>query len=95
MRTVDIGGDETSLHSHILTLHVWSRYGGRAEAINILRAVTQVVLTRAFELGDIHLVRRQILYSDIFRAPDGRTLHGLLRLSFTTDSTTLISQEAS
>ena len=95
MRTVDIGGDEVALHSHILTLHVWSCYGGRAEAINILRAVSQVVLTRAFELGDIHLVRRHILYSDILRAPDGRTLHGLLRLSITTDSTALIFQEAS
>ena len=95
MRTVDIGGDEAALHSHILTLHVWSRYGGRAEAINILRAVSQVVLTRAFELGDIHLIRRHILYSDILRAPDGRTLHGLLRLSITTDSTALIFQEAS
>jgi len=32
------------------------------------------------------LVRAQVSYTDIFRAPDGQTLHGLIRFSLTTDS---------
>ena len=87
MRSQDISGDEAELQTHILTLHVWSRYGGRAEVITITRAISKAVSERDFDLGDIHLVRKHILYSDIMRAPDGRTLHGLIRLSFTTDST--------
>jgi len=94
MRTLDIGGDMADVQSHILTLHVWSRYGGRAEALLIMDAVSRAVETRHFDLGDIHLVRRHILYSDIMRAPDGRTLHGLIRLSFTTDSTPTTEEEA-
>jgi len=94
MRSQDIGGDEADIQTHILTLHVWSRYGGRAEVIRIVNAITKAVTEREFDLGDIHLARKHILYSDIMRAPDGRTLHGLIRLSFTTDSTDSIEEEA-
>ena len=33
MRTVDIGGDETLVQTHVLTLHIWSRYSGRSEVM--------------------------------------------------------------
>lgn len=93
MRTQDISGDEALLQTHILSLHMWSRYGGRNEVINIIEAISKAVNERPFDLGDIHLVRKHILYSDIMRAPDGRTLHGLIRLSFTTDITDQNIQE--
>ena len=31
MRSEDIGGDDSPLTAHIMTLHIWSRYRGRAE----------------------------------------------------------------
>ena len=87
MRSQDISGDEALLKSHTLSLDIWSRYGGRAEALTILGAVYEAVENSAFDLGAIHLVRKQILNTDIFRAPDGQTLHGLIRLSLITDNT--------
>ena len=93
MRTVDISGEEAVVQTHVLTLHVWSRYGGRAEVMEIIQAITQAVNHRDFDLGAAHLVRQHILYSDIMRAPDGRTLHGLIRLSFTTDNSDITEEE--
>ena len=89
MRTQDISGDEVVLKNHTLTLDIWSRYGGRAEALTILQAVYSAIENAAFDLGAVHLVRKQILNTDIFRAPDGQTIHGLIRLSLITDNTTV------
>lgn len=89
MRSQDISGDEAVLKNHTLTLDIWSRYGGRAEALTILQAVYGAIENASFNLGDVHLVRKQILNTDIFRAPDGQTIHGLIRLSIITDNTTV------
>ena len=89
MRTQDISGDEAVLKSHTLSLDIWSRYGGRAEALTILQAVYGAIEKGTFDLGGAHLVRKQILNTDIFRAPDGQTLRGLMRLSLITDNTPL------
>ncbi len=85
IRSEDISGDGAVITNHIMTLHIWSRYGGRAEAMNIVRVVTAALENTALTPGDIHLVRARTLYTDIFRAPDGQTLHGLIRFSLTTD----------
>jgi len=93
MRTLDISGDEACIQSHSLSLHIWSRYGGRREALTIMDAISGAIKNTNFDLGGIALVRKHIAYSDIMRGPGADTLHGLLRLSFTTDSSD-ISQEA-
>ena len=90
LRSQDISGDEAALSSHLMTLHIWSRYGGRAEALSIIQAITKAIQTGAFDLGDSHLVRKHIIYTDVMRAPDGLTLHGLMRLSFITDNTVIL-----
>ncbi|WP_427449915.1 DUF3168 domain-containing protein [Litorimonas sp. WD9-15] len=84
MRSEDIGADETPLSAHQMTLHIWSRYAGRAEVLTLIRrvnaALTAETLTAA---GDIAVRSANPIYSDILRAPDGFTRHGVLRLSFT------------
>lgn len=85
IRSEDISGDGAIINTHIMTLHIWSRYGGRAQVMEALNAVTQALEGAALALQSITLVRAQILYTDIFRAPNGQTLHGLLRYSLTTD----------
>ena len=85
MRREDVGGDETQLHLHQMTLHLWSRYAGRAEVLALLAKVEAVVTDLeglAEYLPTDSLVSATPLYSDILRAPDGRTHHGLLRLSY-------------
>ncbi len=70
----DASADETVRTTHAVTLHVWSRATSRAEALELLRQVEAAL--------DTHLPHRSVpTLTDIFRAPDGRTRHGLLRLS--------------
>ncbi len=88
MRSTDIGGDDAPLMSHQITLHLWSRYSGRSEVLTLLEQVKAVLSdtdTIALNLTSQNLVSATILYADVLRAPDGRTHHGLLRLSFLTD----------
>ena len=86
LRSTDIGADDTPLASHQMTLHLWSRYTGRAEVLGLLSQVTHAlqadVLTGAEE--DLSIRSAVAIYSDVLRAPDGRTQHGLLRMSFVT-----------
>jgi len=89
LRSEDIGGDELSLFSHQMTLHLWSRYAGRAEILSVMEAVKAVLNDTdliAAELLDETLISAAILYSDVLRAPDGRTQHGILRLSILTEN---------
>lgn len=83
-RTEDVSGDETPLTSHTLSLHIWSRYGGRAEVLEILGAVRRVVESAAIAPEGGHLISGNVLYADSFRAGDGRTLHGIIRVNFRT-----------
>ena len=86
MRSEDKSADGAIINAHMITLHIWSRYGGRAEVLNVLQAVTQALQTGTLALTAVKLVRAQVTYTDVFRAPDGMTLHGLIRFSLITDS---------
>ncbi len=86
LRSEDIGADATPLASHQMTLHLWSRYTGRAEVLSLLSQVSHALQADALSAaGDVSIRSAVAIYSDVLRAPDGRTQHGLLRLSFTTE----------
>lgn len=90
LRSEDIGGDETHLTSHQMTLHLWSRYSGRSEILTLMTVLKQVLadktgLAVALETGSV--ISSAVLFTDILRAADGRTHHGLLRLSVLTETT--------
>lgn len=87
MRSENIGGDDCALYEHLMSLHIWSQYGGRAEILRLLSAFSIALDGGQFPLTGAHLVSARILYSDHFRTPDGRTLHGVLRISFKTQET--------
>jgi len=86
MRSEDKSADGAVINAHMMTLHIWSRYGGRAEVMQVLQAVTQALQAGTLTLSGVKLVRAQVTYTDVFRAPDGMTLHGLIRFSLITDS---------
>ena len=88
LRSEDIGADDTPLASHQMTLHLWSRYMGRAEVLSLLSQTSHALQAGALTAaGDIEIRSATAIYSDVLRAPDGRTQHGLLRLSFITHPT--------
>jgi len=85
LRSEDIGADETLLASHQMTLHLWSRYTGRAEVMSLLGQLGHALEPESLtDAANITVRSVTSIYSDVLRAPDGRTHHGLLRLSITT-----------
>lgn len=76
VRSEDTSADETPQSTHQINLHLWSRYAGRAEVLSLMERIESAVhAVESFTVVPIYL--------DVFRAPDGRTRQGLLRLSIT------------
>ncbi len=87
MRSENISGDVSPLTAHNMTLHLWSRYGGRAEIMDLTNAVSGVLESGGWQLTEGVLVSANVIFTDNFRAPDGRTLHGVIRFNATTQPT--------
>ena len=81
IRSTDVSGDGAAQSNHQISLHIWSRYTGRAEVMELMRHIERVVQA----VPELRVVP---VYLDIFQAADGRTRHGLLRLSITSTSGT-------
>jgi hypothetical protein len=71
---------------HFVTLHVWSRYSGRAEALDAIGALRAALHNAALSISGRRLVFLFAQFSDVFRAGDGRTTHGVLRLRALTEA---------
>lgn len=70
-------GDGWELIQH---LHVWSRYGGRREAKQIVGAIRDVLHLSDLTLVDWRLVLLRVAFVDVFRGADGFTSQGVVRL---------------
>ena len=70
---------------HILTLHVWSQAGGRAEAQRIMGAIRDLLHTANLALTGQVLVSLRQQFSDVRRDADGITIHGLVRYRAVTE----------
>lgn len=80
---IETGANGASAHDglqHAITLHVWSRYGGRAEAQAILGAFRAVLDDAGVSVEDRRITLCLVTLVDAFRAGDGRTTQGVLRL---------------
>jgi len=65
---------------HVVTLHVWSRYGGRAEALGVIAALRAALHDAPIEVNGRKLIFLFVSFTDVFRSGDGRTTHGVMRL---------------
>jgi len=70
---------------HAVTLHVWSRYGGRAEALDVIAALRAALHNAPLSVEGRRLVLLLVTFTDVFRSGDGRTTHGVLRLRAITE----------
>jgi hypothetical protein len=70
---------------HALTLHVWSRHGGRAEALDVIAALRTALHDSAATVPGYRLVFLFAVFADVFRSGDGRTTHAVLRLKAMTE----------
>lgn len=82
-RTAEASASEAS--EHVVTLHVWSRYGGRAEALDVLAALRTALHDQPLSVEGCRLVFLFAQFTDVFRSGDGRTTHGVLRLRALTE----------
>jgi len=83
-RPADASGAEAI--EHALTLHVWSRYGGRAEALDVIGAMRAALHDQILEIEGRRAVLSYVVFTDVFRSGDGRTTHGVLRLRIVTEA---------
>jgi hypothetical protein len=70
---------------HSLTLHVWSRGGGRRETQAIMAHVRALLHDVPLSLAGFRLVNLRHEFSDARRDPDGETLHGIVRFRAVTE----------
>jgi hypothetical protein len=80
---IETQGNGGSAHDgleHAVTLHVWSRYGGRAEAQAILSAFRATLDDAALSVEGRRVTLCLVTLVDAFRSGDGRTTQGVLRL---------------
>jgi hypothetical protein len=80
-----IDASEREALEHAVTLHVWSRHGGRAEALDVIAALRGCLHNASLGVEDRRLVLLFAQFADVFRSGDGRTTHGVLRLKAITE----------
>ena len=77
-------GTEDGLE-HILTLHVWSRAGGKKETHEIIEAIRQALKAAPVAINDHALVNLRHEFSEARQDPDGETYHGIVRYRAVTE----------
>ena len=70
---------------HELTLHVWSRAGGKHEVLAIVEAIKATLHDQPLPLEDHHLVNLRHQFSEARLDPDGDTFHGIVRYRAVTE----------
>lgn len=70
---------------HLLTLHVWSRTGGKKELHEIIEAIKDALHDQPLTLIDHHLVNLRHESSEARQDPDGDTFHGIVRYRAVTE----------
>jgi hypothetical protein len=70
---------------HQLTIHVWSRAGGRMEARAILAVIYDVLEDASLTLDSNRLVNLRFVLSQVWRESDGETYHGMARYRAVTE----------
>jgi hypothetical protein len=70
---------------HDLTIHVWSRGGGRKEARMILARICGVLHVAELTVDDNTLINLRFVSSQVVRESDGETYHGIARYRAVTE----------
>jgi hypothetical protein len=70
---------------HLLTLHIWSRSGGKKQVQDIIEEIKSALHDRPLSLIDHHLVNLRNEFSEVRPDPDGDTFHGIVRYRAVTE----------
>lgn len=83
LRDWSTGTDDAE--EHILTLHVWSRAGGRKVMHEVMDALRATLHDQPLALSGHRLVNIRHEISEARRDPDGETYHGIVRFRAVTE----------
>ena len=83
IRDWSTGAEDGAEHS--LTLHVWSRSGGKKQVLEIIEAIRAVLHDQPLALADHHLANLRHEFSEARLDPDGDTFHGIVRYRAVTE----------
>ncbi|PHR60846.1 MAG: hypothetical protein COA47_06455 [Robiginitomaculum sp.] len=75
-----LDGDQAALIEQELSLHVWSRYSGKTEGLQVLQALREAVQSIPASMDDHVLIDLRVVFADTLRAKDGRVFQSILRL---------------
>jgi hypothetical protein len=70
---------------HLLTLHVWSRAGGKKQVHEIIEAIKGALHEKPLALLEQDLVNLRHEFSEVRPDPDGDTYHGIVRYRAVTE----------
>jgi hypothetical protein len=70
---------------HSLTLHVWSRMGGKQQMLAIVEAIRAALHDKPLVLEDHFLINLRHEFSEARLDPDGDTYHGVVRYRAVTE----------
>ncbi len=70
---------------HNLTLHVWSRSGGKKQVHEIIDAIRAALHDQPLLLADHYLINLRHQFSEARLDPDGDTFHGIVRYRAVTE----------
>jgi hypothetical protein len=83
IRDWNTGSEDGAEHS--LTLHVWSRSGGKKEIQQIVEAIRAALHDKSLALEDHYLINLRHEFSEARLDPDGDTFHGVVRYRAVTE----------
>jgi Protein of unknown function (DUF3168) len=81
----DFSTDGTRAHEHTITLHVYSKQGGRLECEEITAELLQLLDDMPLSPPNHHLVNMRFTFADMRREADGRTYHAVVRFRAVTE----------
>jgi hypothetical protein len=83
IRDWSTGSEDGAEHS--LTLHVWTRAGGKKQVLEIIEAIKAVLHDQPLLLEDHYLINLRHEFSEARLDPDGDTFHGIVRYRAVTE----------
>ena len=88
-RTFDAGTSTEDAREHLLTVHIWSKTGGRKECMDIMQAAGEALAGIPALSGTVRIVSLRRQADDIVYEPDLRAWHGVIRLRALTEAVSL------
>ena len=88
-RTFDAGTSTEDAREHLLTVHIWSKTGGRKQCMEAMQAAGEALAGVPALSGTVRIISLRSQADEIVYEPDLRAWHGVMRLRAMTEAVSL------